>query len=87
MLSTLRINNFILIDELDLAFSAGLNIFTGETGAGKSLLMKALNLLMGARLEGKITRKDEESAIVEALFDLSEKPNIIKQICYCSWTS
>jgi DNA repair protein RecN (Recombination protein N) len=80
MLCNLKISNFILIDELDLEFSRGLNIFTGETGAGKSLIMKALNLLMGSRPEGKTTRNDNENTVVEALFNLSESPDIINQI-------
>jgi DNA repair protein RecN (Recombination protein N) len=80
MLSHLRITNFVLIDKLELEFHEGLNVFTGETGAGKSLVMKALNLLMGARTEGKVNRRDNENTIVEAIFNLEDRPDIINEI-------
>jgi DNA repair protein RecN (Recombination protein N) len=80
MLSHLRITNFVLIDKLELEFHEGLNVFTGETGAGKSLVMKALNLLMGARTEGKVCRRDNENTIVEAIFNLENRPDIIRDI-------
>ncbi len=52
MLRTLSVRNFAIIDRLDLEFSAGFNVLTGETGAGKSILMDALNLILGARRRG-----------------------------------
>jgi DNA repair protein RecN (Recombination protein N) len=72
MLSTLRIENIAIIDELELDFSKGLNILTGETGAGKSIILKAISLLSGKRTQGSIIRHGAEKAKVEALFILSK---------------
>jgi DNA repair protein RecN (Recombination protein N) len=72
MLSTLRIENIAIIDELELDFSKGLNILTGETGAGKSIILKAISLLSGKRTQGSIIRHGAEKAKIEALFILSE---------------
>jgi DNA repair protein RecN (Recombination protein N) len=71
MLTELRIENFAIIDKLDLDFSAGLIIFTGETGAGKSIIMDALEMLLGGRADGSVLRLDAERASVEGLFKLS----------------
>lgn len=68
MLLELRIANFVLIDEAHLSFDKGLTIFTGETGAGKSLLIKALKVLLGDRGAGSYLQSDSETAEVEALF-------------------
>jgi DNA repair protein RecN (Recombination protein N) len=71
MLTELRIENFAIIDHLDLEFSAGLIIFTGETGAGKSIIMDAIEMLLGGRAEATVIRADSERANVEAVFKLS----------------
>ncbi len=70
MLTELRIENFAIIDKLALDFSAGLVIFTGETGAGKSIIMDALEMLLGGRTETSVIRADAERAAVEGLFKL-----------------
>ena len=75
MLRYLHISNFALIDELELAFDQGLNIISGETGAGKSLLMQALGLAIGGRASTDLVRHQAEEAIVEALFDINEYPD------------
>ena len=69
MLRELRIRNFALIDEVVLELKPGLNIITGETGAGKSMILNALALITGERSSTDVIRNQEEEASVEALFD------------------
>jgi DNA repair protein RecN (Recombination protein N) len=76
MLEELRIKNFAIIDELDLSFSKGFNILTGETGAGKSIILNAVQLLLGDRASEELIRSSEEEASVEALFDISENREV-----------
>jgi len=70
MLKTLYIKNYALIEELTVGFERGLNIITGETGAGKSIIIDALSLVLGERAETDAVRKGAEKAIVEASFDV-----------------
>ncbi len=72
MLSELRVKNFAIIDQLQMQFGKGFNCLTGETGAGKSILVDALNLLLGSRSSPEMIRTGEEEAMVEAFIDLSE---------------
>jgi DNA repair protein RecN (Recombination protein N) len=72
MLSELRIENFAIIDKLALDFGAGLVIFTGETGAGKSIIMDALEMLLGGRAETSVLRAEAERASVEGVFKLDK---------------
>ncbi len=69
MLQSLYIKNYILIDEVIIDFKQGLNIITGQTGAGKSILLGALSLVLGKRLEGKNLLKQDAKCIIEASFD------------------
>jgi DNA repair protein RecN (Recombination protein N) len=71
MLTELRIENFAIIDKLDLDFAPGLVIFTGETGAGKSIIMDALEMLLGGRADSSALRADAERANVEGTFKLA----------------
>jgi DNA repair protein RecN (Recombination protein N) len=71
MLQELRIKNLAIIEELDLTFSKGLNILSGETGAGKSIVLNAVQLLLGDKATGEVIRSSEEEASIEALFDTS----------------
>ena len=71
MLIELRIKNFAIIDELSLSFSKGFNILSGETGAGKSIILNAVHLLLGDKATEEWIRSSEEEANVEALFDIS----------------
>ena len=71
MLLELRIKNFAIIDELNLSFSKGLNVLTGETGAGKSIILNAVHLLLGDKATEEWIRSSEEEASVEAIFDIS----------------
>ncbi|WP_299284646.1 DNA repair protein RecN [uncultured Mucilaginibacter sp.] len=68
MLSRLTINNYALIDNLDIAFDAGLNIMTGETGAGKSIILGALSLILGQRTESKYFFNQQKKCVIEGLF-------------------
>jgi len=72
MLAELTIRNFAIIDALNVTFSAGLNILTGETGAGKSIIMGAVSLLLGDRASTDMIRSAEDTATVEALFHLQD---------------
>jgi len=74
MLLELHVRNFALIDRLDLVFGAGLNILSGETGAGKSIIIDALGLTLGERAGGDLVRTGTDRATVEAVFDLSQAP-------------
>lgn len=69
MLSSLHIRNYVLIDSLDVSFPEGLVIITGQTGAGKSILLGALSLLTGAKADASVISGDADSCVVEALFD------------------
>ena len=68
MLQKLRILNYAIIDELTISFSENLNIITGETGAGKSILMGALDLVLGKRADTAVLKDKEKKCVVEALF-------------------
>ncbi|RLT37840.1 MAG: DNA repair protein RecN [Chloroflexi bacterium] len=71
----LHIRNFAIIDELRLAFHAGLNVLTGETGAGKSIIIDALGLLLGDRATAEMIRSGAERAEIDAVFTLSPAPD------------
>ena len=71
MLTGLSVRNIVLIDKLDLEFSAGLTVFTGETGAGKSILLDSLALALGDRAEVGLVRPGEKEASVSAAFSVS----------------
>jgi len=71
MLQELRIKNLAIIDELNLTFSKGLNILSGETGTGKSIILNAVQLLIGDKATEELIRSSEEEASIEALFDIS----------------
>ena len=72
MLTTLNVRNIVLIEHLDLEFSGGLSVLTGETGAGKSILLDALGLSIGARAEAGLVRAHEQRASVTATFDVNK---------------
>ncbi len=71
MLKSLTIKNYALIDEVEVEFESGLNIITGETGAGKSILIDALSLILGDRASSDVVRKGTEKAIVEGVFGVA----------------
>lgn len=78
MLESLHISNYALIDNLDITFSSGLNIITGETGAGKSIMMGALSLLLGGR--GDSSRVCSGKTVIEGVFGVGEYP-MFKSYC------
>ncbi len=71
MLQSLRIENFAIIQELELGFNPGLNIFTGETGAGKSIILDAIEAVIGGKADATSIRSGANRASVEASFELS----------------
>ncbi|HCT63151.1 MAG TPA: DNA repair protein RecN [Erysipelotrichaceae bacterium] len=73
MLQNLYLKNYILIDELRLDFKSGFSVFTGETGAGKSILIDAIGLLMGDRFTADMIRHGSDKAIIEAVFSTNSK--------------
>jgi DNA repair protein RecN (Recombination protein N) len=73
MLKELQIRNFALIDELELGFEPGLNVITGETGAGKTILMAALELAVGGKASAEVIRTGEEEATIEAVFEVADE--------------
>jgi DNA repair protein RecN (Recombination protein N) len=76
MLSELRIENFAIINKLELNFHRGLNIFTGETGAGKSIIIDAVETILGSRADATMVRSGADRAIIEGSFELSEETSI-----------
>ncbi|MCB5184884.1 DNA repair protein RecN [Methylobacillus gramineus] len=76
MLQTLSIRDFVIVDSLELDFDSGFTVLTGETGAGKSILIDALSLVLGARGEGGITRAGTEKAEINAVFDIAALPGL-----------
>ncbi|MEO1477923.1 MAG: AAA family ATPase, partial [Bacteroidota bacterium] len=69
MLRTLRVRDYAIIDRLEVEFDSGLNIITGETGAGKSILLGALKLILGERASLEAIRTGAKKAIIEGVFD------------------
>ncbi|MBU1298683.1 MAG: DNA repair protein RecN [Bacteroidetes bacterium] len=76
MLKHLYIRNYALIEKLEVGFENGLNIITGETGAGKSIIIDALSLILGERADTEAVRKDSEKSIVEGTFEISRNKNL-----------
>ena len=80
MLTRLSIRNIVLIEALDLAFAGGLGVLTGETGAGKSILLDALGLVLGNRADSGLVRAGEEKASVTASFEFAELPEPVRTV-------
>ena len=78
MLSELRIRNFALIDRLTVRLGPGLNVLTGETGAGKSIIVGALSLLLGERASADVVRAGEDRASVEGVFDVAGRDDVAR---------
>jgi len=78
MLQELSISNFAIIDDLRISFSGGLTILSGETGAGKSIIINAVNLLLGSRATATLIRSGQETAELEALFHIKDQPGIVQ---------
>lgn len=80
MLSALHINNYALIDNIDIDFHNGFNIITGETGAGKSIMLGALSLILGERADIKAVRDSKKKSVIEAIFAVDDTPQL-KEFC------
>ena len=80
MLVALRIKNFILLDELEIELVAGFNVLTGETGAGKSIVVGALSLVLGGRASAEQVRPGADEAEIEALFDVRGSDRLVAQL-------
>src|SRR4030095_2580856 len=77
MLRFLSVRHLAVIDRLDVEFGPGLNVLTGETGAGKSMLVEAIDLLVGGRASAGLVRTGEEVATVQAIFETADRPEVI----------
>ena len=78
MLNTLSLSSFALIDSITITFDHGFHILTGETGAGKTLLIQAIHLLTGHKVSTDMIRKGAEKAVIEATFDIKDLPKVQK---------
>lgn len=78
MLKSIHIQNYAIIEELEINFSDNLNIITGETGAGKSILMGALNLILGDRADSSVLLQKENKTIVEGSFDIKNNEAVLQ---------
>jgi DNA repair protein RecN (Recombination protein N) len=76
MLQKLHIQNYAIIDEIEINFSSQLNIITGETGAGKSILMGALSLILGERADTSVLRKNDKKCFIEGFFKIDDKKEV-----------
>ena len=70
MLKSLKVKNYALIADVQLEFKSGLNVITGETGAGKSILMDALGLSLGQRADTSALRNKDKKCVIEACFEI-----------------
>ncbi len=77
MLTELRIKNFAIIESVTMPFAPGFNVLTGETGAGKSIVVGALGLLVGERAASDLVRGGADRATVEGVFDVSDSPSLV----------
>lgn len=80
MLRYLKISNLAIIDEVEVEFADGFNVLTGETGAGKSILIGALNLLLGEKISPDLIRTDADEAYVEGLFEIAEDELVARDL-------
>ncbi len=80
MLTTLRISGLAVVDQVEVRFGSGLNVLTGETGAGKSILVNALHLVLGGRMSAEVLREGAAEAVVEALFELPANHPVLARL-------
>ena len=79
MLRFLRVRRLAIIDSVEVEFDPGFNVLTGETGAGKSILVEAVGLLLGGRASSDLVRTGEESASIEAIFERGEEDLLVRR--------
>lgn len=80
MISQIRVSNFAIVEDGTIHLDGGMTCFTGETGAGKTLLLEAISLLLGSKASSDLVKENADFAEVEGLFDLSDDPQRIKQL-------
>src|ERR1700675_490072 len=80
MLTFLNISNIALIDDLRVEFDNGLNLLTGETGSGKSIIVDALGVLIGGRFTADLLKSGEQNASVEGLFSVPRTPQLERKL-------
>ena len=76
MLTQMSIRNFALIEQMNISFNDGITIFTGETGAGKSILMDAFSILLGERASSEFIRHGKDSFVIDGIFDIANHQSI-----------
>ena len=76
MLQFLNISNIALIDDMQVEFDGGLNLLTGETGSGKSIIVDALGVLIGGRFTSELIKSGAERASIEGLFSVTSNPDL-----------
>ena len=80
MLINLNVRNFAIIEDLSVEFGSGLNVITGETGSGKSILITALGVALGNKFSKEMMREESEKVILSATFDVSNNEKALKKI-------
>ena len=81
MLTQMSIRNFALIEQMNISFNDGITIFTGETGAGKSILMDAFSILLGERASSEFIRHGKDSFVIDGIFICSINAKLRMLIC------
>ncbi len=87
MLVELDIKNFAIIKTLKVRFQEKMTVLIGETGAGKSIIIDAVSLLLGSRAQNEMIRSGEKKAVITGLFVLSEQKELIEKLCGKEWSS
>lgn len=87
MIKSLYIKDFALIDELEVGFEEGLNILTGQTGAGKSIIIGALNMILGERADTDVIRRGADKAISEATIRVEDSAELKNYLKKMKWSS
>ena len=82
MLQTLTIKQFAIINELEINFADGLTVLSGETGAGKSIIIDAIGQLIGMRASSDFVRHGEKKATIEGIFDIDDNQSVIETLHY-----
>ena len=77
MLTQMSIRNFALIEQMNISFNDGITIFTGETGAGKSILMDAFSILLGERASSEFIRHGKDSFVIDGIFDIANHQSLL----------
>ena len=80
MLTQIYVKNFILMDEVQLELHDNMSAFTGETGAGKSLLMDAIGILKGDRVNSDMIKEGCDKAVIEGVFELAPQHSVLQQL-------